>query len=214
MQSLCKEILLGKGLRQKYLKMVFLYKEISVSQHKHIIRPLWNFFFLFHLDEMIPVVLIPLKILFSKLSVFHPNRRGQEKGPHTTLKHQGKFTFTVRGGCRSFWGQERISPGLLPVCPQSQRTGHAQSPPCTFVLTQSGVQLLYKTSKCAGSYHSLATFMTKWQTFQNYSRFAKVIKIWRGGADAWENKKKTFNSSFLEWLWMGLQFIVFSHSSD
>lgn len=98
MHSLCKEILLGKGLRQKYLKMVFLYKEISVSQHKHIIRPLWNFFFLFHLDEMIPVVLIPLKILFSKLSVFHPNRRGQEKGPHTTLKHQGKFTFTVRGG--------------------------------------------------------------------------------------------------------------------
>lgn len=163
---------------------------------------------------MIPVVLIPLKILFSKLSVFHHNRRGQEKGPHTTLKHQGKFTFTVRGGCRSFWGQERISPGLLPVCPQSQRTGHAQSPPCTFVLTQSGVRLLYKTSKCAGSYHSLATFMTKWQTFQNYSRFAKVIKIWKGGADAWENKKKTFNSSFLEWLWMGLQFIVFSHSSD
>lgn len=104
MHSLCKEILLGKGLRQKYLKMVFLYKEISVSQHKHIIRPLWNFFFLFHLDEMIPVVLIPLKILFSKLSVFHPNRRGQEKGPHTTLKHQGKFTFTVRGGVQILLG--------------------------------------------------------------------------------------------------------------
>ena len=79
---------------------------------------------------MIPMVLlqskIPLKIMFGKLSIFHPgeDKRRELTTPNTATSKQ---RVSLELGYRSLFCQEQISPGPLPVCCWCQEKGCSQS---------------------------------------------------------------------------------------